>query len=135
MQSTQPERKSDKEKLFARIRNEKVTLFIGSGFSLAAGAPSARQIISALKNVHPDIEKNELKDVAEVTDKKRRNTAESRTEGSGRGRACGIPQGTGHEESEEEKTQRNTAGSRTEQNAGIPQGAGQKDGASGVSMA
>lgn len=65
MQSTQPERKSDKEKLFARIRNEKVTLFIGSGFSLAAGAPSARQIISALKKVHPDIEKNELKDVAE----------------------------------------------------------------------
>ena len=41
MQLTQPERKSDKEKLFARIRNEKVTLFIGSGFSLAAGAPSA----------------------------------------------------------------------------------------------
>ena len=30
MQSAQPERKSDKEKLFARIRNEKVTLFINS---------------------------------------------------------------------------------------------------------
>ena len=32
----------------------------------------------------------------------------------GRVIACGIPQGTGHEESEEEKTQRNTAGNRTE---------------------
>ena len=65
MQSTQPERKSDKEKLFALIRNEKVTLFIGSGFSLAAGAPSANAIVETIKTVCPEIQKTELKDVAE----------------------------------------------------------------------
>lgn len=65
MQSTQPERKSDKEKLFARIRNEKVTLFIGSGFSLTAGAPSANAIVETIKTVCPEIQKTELKDVAE----------------------------------------------------------------------
>lgn len=65
MQSAQPERKSDKEKLFARIRNEKVTLFIGSGFSLSAGAPSANAIVETIKTVCPEIQKTELKDVAE----------------------------------------------------------------------
>ena len=64
-----------------------------------------------------------------------RNTAGSRTEQN-----AGIPQRAGHEESEEEKTQRNTAKSRTRnggreetaedrreqnRNGGIPPNAGQ----------
>ena len=64
MQINQQDRKTDKERLFSRIRNEKVTLFIGSGFSLRAGAPSARAIVEAIKTECPQIEQTELKDVA-----------------------------------------------------------------------
>lgn len=64
MQINQQDRKTDKERLFFRIRNEKVTLFIGSGFSLRAGAPTARAIVEAIKTECPQIEQTELKDVA-----------------------------------------------------------------------
>ena len=65
MQTNQPEKKTDKERLFARIRNEKVTLFIGSGFSYGAGAPTANAITEAIKRDCAEIQKTELKDVAE----------------------------------------------------------------------
>lgn len=65
MQIKQPEKRTDKERLFSRIRNEKVTLFIGSGFSYGAGAPSADEIVKAIKTNCPDIQKIGLKDVAE----------------------------------------------------------------------
>ena len=65
MQICQQEKKTDKEKLFSRIRSEKVTLFIGSGFSLRAGAPSAKAIVTAIKDACKDIEKTDLKDAAE----------------------------------------------------------------------
>lgn len=58
------DKKTDKERLFSKIRNEEVTLFIGSGFSLRGGAPSARDIINAIKKECPEIEQTELKDVA-----------------------------------------------------------------------
>ena len=64
MQSTSQKRKTDKEKLFSKIREEKVTLFIGSGFSIRAGAPSARDIVKAIKDKCPQIKQTELKDVA-----------------------------------------------------------------------
>jgi hypothetical protein len=64
MQSNPQKRKTDKEKLFSKIREEKVTLFIGSGFSIRAGAPSAREIVKAIKDKCPQIEQTELKDVA-----------------------------------------------------------------------
>ncbi len=61
----QLEKKTDKERLFTRIRHEKVTLFIGSGFSYGAGAPSANEIVKVIKTDCPDIKKTGLKDVAE----------------------------------------------------------------------
>lgn len=64
MQSNPQKRKTDKEKLFSKIREEKVTLFIGSGFSIRAGAPSARDIVEAIKDKCPQIKQTELKDVA-----------------------------------------------------------------------
>lgn len=65
MQINQQDRKTDKERLFSRIRNEKVTLFIGSGFSYGAGAPTANAITDAIKRDCAEIQKTELKDVAE----------------------------------------------------------------------
>lgn len=53
------------ERLFSKIRNEKVTLFIGSGFSLNSGAPTASEIIKSIKNQCHGIKKTELKDVSE----------------------------------------------------------------------
>lgn len=64
MQSNPQKRKTDKEKLFSKIQEEKVTLFIGSGFSIRAGAPSARDIVEAIKDKCPQIKQTELKDVA-----------------------------------------------------------------------
>ena len=64
MQTNKQEKLTDKDRLFSRIRNEKVTLFIGSGFSLSAGAPTARDIVNAIKAECPLIEQTELKDVA-----------------------------------------------------------------------
>lgn len=58
-------KKSDIERLFLKIREEKVTLFIGSGFSLYGGAPKAIDIEKALKSDCPVIESKGLPQVAE----------------------------------------------------------------------
>lgn len=47
------------ERLIRRVRRNKVTLFIGSGFSIKAGAPSVSELISKL------IEDGDLKYSAE----------------------------------------------------------------------
>ncbi len=48
--------------LIEQIRKERVVLFLGSGFSLKAGAPSASAICEALKTKLPDEEAKLLKD-------------------------------------------------------------------------
>lgn len=52
--------KLDIERLFEKIRQEKITLFIGSGFSLGAGAPSASRIIDELKKKCPELQSIDL---------------------------------------------------------------------------
>lgn len=57
------------ERLMRRVRRNKVTLFIGSGFSLKAGAPSVTELMSKL------IEEGELKYDVELKDLSLRNVA------------------------------------------------------------
>ena len=57
------------ERLIRRVRRNKVTLFIGSGFSLKAGAPSVSELISKL------IHEGELQYDIEPKDLSLRNVA------------------------------------------------------------
>lgn len=66
------------ERLIRRIRRNKVTLFIGSGFSLKAGAPSVSELISKL------IEDGELKYNTETEELSLRNVASDFVEKEGR---------------------------------------------------
>lgn len=66
------------ERLIRRIRRNKVTLFIGSGFSLKAGAPSVSELISKL------IEDGELKYNTETEELSIRNVASDFVEKEGR---------------------------------------------------
>lgn len=52
-------------RLFRKIREEKVTLFIGSGFSLSAGAPSAKQIEDAIKADCESVKGGDLQSISE----------------------------------------------------------------------
>ena len=47
----------DFKELINSIRKENITLFIGSGFSLKAGAPSAYSLVNAINNTLPEDEK------------------------------------------------------------------------------
>lgn len=55
----------DIDRLFRKIREEKVTLFIGSGFSLSAGAPSANDLLSAIQRDCPDVYGGDLQSMSE----------------------------------------------------------------------
>lgn len=48
------------EHLIKLIRQEKVSLFIGSGFSLKAGAPSACDLVKTILDAFPEEERNDL---------------------------------------------------------------------------
>lgn len=55
----------DIDKLIEHIRYEQVVLFVGSGFSYSAGAPTASDIVEAIKKDCPEIMRIGLPEVAE----------------------------------------------------------------------
>ena len=58
----------DFKELINSIRKENITLFIGSGFSLKAGAPSAYSLVNAINNTLPEDEKIDGNDLDKVSE-------------------------------------------------------------------